>query len=151
MSTPQQHTPVPRIQPRKGFAWLPLEQQLSVVALVALLVLALLPACIDSGRAGSGQLKAALFKPRSVAAALTRLERHYGLHWWTTGSAGEQRLRQQLVLAACGICAVGALAASKAQQPATPATVGTTTPRTYGTAAPIRTRSAVAFLEDDHV
>jgi hypothetical protein len=145
------HTPVPRIQPRKGFAWLPLEQQLSVVALVALLLLALLPACIDSGRAGSGQLKAALFKPRSVAAALTRLERHYGLNW-ITGSAGEQRLRQKLVLAACGICAIGALAASKAQQPAMPATVTTTTPRTYGTAASIRTRAALATrMEDDHV
>ena len=150
MTITQDHTPIPRIQPRKGFAWLPLEQQLSVCTLVALLLLALLPAFIDSGRAGSGQLKAALFTPRSVAAALTRLERHYGLRW-ITGSAGEQRLRQKLLLAAGGICAVGALAAAKAQQPATPAPVGTTTPRAYGTAAPIRTRSAVAFLEDDHV
>ena len=148
MSTPQQHTPVPRIQPRKGCAWLPLEQQFSVVALVALLVLALLPTCIDSGRAGSGQLKAALFKPRSVTAALTRLERHYGLSW-IPGNTGEQRLRQKLVLAACALGTIGAVAGSKAQPPVTRTTV-TTTPRTYGAATPIRARSAVAFLEDHH-
>lgn len=146
MTTPQDRTPIPRIQPRRGFAWLPVEQQLSVVALAGLLVLALLPLLIDSGRAGGGQLRQALLRPRSVAAALTRLERHVSFAWWTEGSAGEQRLRQRLLAACCGVLLLGAGAGWKAQELGTTpptATTPTTTPRQYGRTGQIRARAII--------
>jgi hypothetical protein len=150
MTTAYDRTPVPRIQPRKGFNWLPMEQQLSVFALIGLLILAVLPLLIDSGRAGSGQLKQALSKPRSVSAAFIRLERHYGLAWRTTGSVGEQRLRQKLLALGCGVAVVGALAGWKAQAPVTPTAATTsTTPRIYGDTNAVRACSAVALLEED--
>lgn len=148
MSAPD-HTPIPRIPHRKGFAWLPLEQQLGVFALGALLLLACLPLLIDPGRAASGQLKPALIKPRGVSAALARIERHVGLSWWTEGSAGEQRLRQKLLAVAGGIVLLGGAAGLKAQEPSTPTTT-TTTPRAYGTATTTRARSASTPEEDQH-
>lgn len=150
MTTTQDRTPVPRMQHRKGFARLPLEQQLSVFALVAALMLALLPLLIDSGRAGSGHLKQALLRPRSVSGAIARLERHLSLRWWTAGSAGEQRLRHKLLALSCGIVLAGAAAGSKAQAAPTSATTTTTTsPRQYGTTSPLRARSATN-QEDPH-
>ena len=150
MTVQQDRTPIPRIQHRKGFAWLPLEHQFSVVALVALLVLAFLPLLIDSGRAGGGQLKPAMLTPRSLTGAVSRLERHLSLRWWSAGSAGEQRLRQRLLLGALGLCALGAVVAHKAQAAPTPATTRTTTPRQYGTANPIRARCATTSEKDPH-
>lgn len=151
MTAPQDRTPIPRIQHRKGFAWLPLAHQLSVFALVAALVLACLPLLIDSGRAGGGQLKPAMLRPRSVGGAMTRLERHLSLRWWTTGSTGEQRLRQRLLLGALGLCALGAIASHTAQAAPTPAmTTTTTTPRSYGTTSSIRARSVTTTQEDPH-
>ncbi|HEX6291287.1 MAG TPA: hypothetical protein VFZ66_19040 [Herpetosiphonaceae bacterium] len=146
-------TPIPRIQPRKGFNWLPLEQQMSVFALAALLILAFVPMLIDTGRAGSGRLKQAMLRPRSVAGAVARLDRHYGLAWRTTGSGGEQRIRQTLLAVCCGVLLAGAAAGWKAQEPtaAPSATTApqTTTPRRYGTASQIRARSAVAIHEEE--
>lgn len=144
------HTPIPRIQARRGFAWLPLEQQLSVWALIAALVLAVLPLLIDPGRTASGQLKPSLVKPRSSSAALARIERHVGLRWWTESSAGEQRLRQKLLLVAGGIVLLGGAAGRKAQEPSTPTTT-TTMPRAYGTATTTRARSASTPEEESHV
>jgi hypothetical protein len=145
------HTPVPRVQPRKGFAWLPQQQQLAVVALLALLLLTLLPAFIDSGRAGSGSLKQARSRPPSVAAAITRIQRHYGLAWIMGGSAGERRVRTQIAAISLVIAAGGALAGWKTQQPTTPATANPTTPRIYGDGSPIRARAALTQLaEADH-
>ena len=150
--TPHDHTPIPRVQHRKGFAWLPLEQQLSVFALLAVLLLAVLPLLIDTGRAGGGQLKPALRKPGSMAGAVTRIERHVGLTWWTAGSAGEQRLRQKLFLVAGGLVLAGAAASAKAQAgTTTTTTTTTTTPRTYGNVSAIRARSASTPPEDTHV
>lgn len=146
--TPQDRMPIPRIQPRKGFAWLPLEQQLSMVALSALLVLACLPLLIDPGRAAGGQLKPAMVKPRSVSVALARIERHVSLTWWTAGSDGEQRLRQKLLAVAGGIVLLGGAAGRKAQEPSAPTT--TTTPRVYGDAAVVRARSASTPEEEAH-
>lgn len=151
MTAPQDRTPIPRVQHRKGFAWLPLEHQLSVFALVAALVLACLPLLIDSGRAGGGQLKHAMLRPRSVSGAITRLERHLSLRWWQAGSAGEQRLRQRLLLSALGLCALGAVVSHKAQAaPTTTSPTTTTTPRQYGTTHAIRARSATTREEDSH-
>ena len=144
------HTPIPRIQVRRGFAWLPLEQQLSVCALIAALVVACLPLLIDPGRAASGELKPSLLKPRSVSAALARIERHVSLAWWTAGSAGEQRLRQKLLAVAGGIVLLGGAAGRKAQEPSAPTTSTTTTPHAYGTATTIRARSASTPEEDQH-
>lgn len=144
MTTPQDRTPIPRIQPRRGFAWLPMEQQLSVFALVGLLLLALVPLLIDSGRAGGGQLRQALRKPRSVAAALTRVERHVSLVWWREGRTGEQRLRQKLLALSCGVLLIGAGAGWKAHDSATsPSTTTTTitTPRRYGNGSELRARA----------
>jgi hypothetical protein len=152
MTAPQDRTPIPRVQHRKGFAWLPLEHQLSVFALVAALVLACLPLLIDSGRAGGGQLKHAMLRPRSVTGAVSRLERHLSLRWWQAGSTGEQRLRQRLLLGTLGLCTLGAVVSSKAQAAPTPATSTstTTTPRHYGTTRAIRARSATTSEEESH-
>jgi hypothetical protein len=152
MTTHHDRTPIPRVQPRKGFAWLPMEQQLTVFALVALVILAFVPLAIDSGRAGSGQLKQAMLKPRSISGAMARLERHYEFAWWHAGSAGEQRLRQKLLAVSCGVALLGACAGWMAQAAPTSTTAptGSTTPRIYGNAAPIRARSAIAQGEVEH-
>jgi hypothetical protein len=152
MTAPQDRMPIPRIPHRKGFAWLPLKQQLSVFALMFVLVLAFLPLLIDSGRAGSGQLKPAMLRPRSMGGAITRLERHLSLRWWQAGSAGEQRLRQRLLLGTLGLCALGAVVSYTAQAapPTTSPTTSTTTPRQYGTTSSIRARSATTTEEEPH-
>lgn len=148
MTTPEK-TPLPRIEPRRSFLLLPLPARLSTCAVVAVVLLALFPIWIDGSRATSGQLKQARSKPRSVATALTRLERHYSHTWWTESSPGERRVRQHLLLMTVGVALLGALAGRAAQEPdhVPPAA---TPPYRYGAASVLRARSALASWEDQH-
>jgi len=140
-------TPLPWLGPKKGFTWLPLSEQLVVLAGPALLILALLPMFIDPGRAAQGSLRPALQRPASMQVARQRLARHYHPADWIT-TAGERQLRLRLLALLAGASILGAAAGRAVHQPPTPPAKV----KYYGTqtAKTMRARAALIPQEDDH-
>lgn len=115
----QQHRSLPQVVPQRGFAWLPLAEQVVIISLVGLILATLLPTAIDSARATGGRLGPALHIPTSRLQIRQRLARHYDIQvWMREGSPAERRVRLR-VFAIMGICVLaGAIAGRFAQQPA---------------------------------
>jgi hypothetical protein len=112
-SEPQTTIHLPTMPDRKGFSALSSSEMAASGAILALLVLALLPMMLDSSRMGSGSLKRAMEKPRSVAQASSRLARHYSLVWLST-EGGERRMRLTIVALELGAILGGAAAGQAA-------------------------------------
>ncbi len=139
----QDHIALPRIRPRKGFAWLPLPEQLVTISIGAVLVLALLPLLVEPR--GARSLGHALRRPASARVALTRLEQHYQWAWISTATPAEQALRGRVLALQAGVLLVGAVAGRAAHAGGRPAT----TPIRYGTASRMRARAALDARKDD--
>ncbi len=139
------HIALPRIRPRKGFAWLPLPEQLVTISIGAVLVLALLPLLLEPR--GARSLGHALRRPASATVALRRLEQHYQWAWLGTATPAEQAVRTRVVALQAGVLLLGAVAGRAAHAAGRPAT----TPIRYGTASRMRARAALDAHEDtDH-
>ncbi len=137
------HNALPRIRPRKGFAWLPLPEQLVSISIGAVLALALLPLLLEPR--GARGLQHALRRPASARVALTRLEQHYQWAWISTATPAEQALRGRVLALQAGVLLVGAVAGRAAHAGGRPAT----TPIRYGTASRMRARAALDARKDD--
>ncbi len=141
----QNRVALPRIRPRKGFAWLPLPEQLVTISVVALMLLALLPLLLEPR--GARSLQHALRRPASARIALTRLEQHYQWAWIGTATPAEQVVRTRVLALQAGVVLVGAVAGRAAHAAGRPAT----TPIRYGTASRMRARAALDARKDtDH-
>lgn len=140
----QDRVALPWIRPRRGFAWLPLPEQLVTVSLVALIALALLPALVEPG--GTRSLHQALRRPASPRAAIMRLEQYYQFTWLRPGTATEQALRGRVLAVQAGVLLVGAVAGRAAHA----APRRSTRPIRYGTASHIRARAALDACEDTY-
>ena len=136
------HIALPRIRPRKGFAWLPLPEQLVTISIGAVLALALLPLLLEPR--GARSLQHALRRPASARVALTRLEQHYQWAWLGTATPAEQAVRGRVLALQAGVLLVGAVAGRAAHAAGRPAT----TPIRYGTASRTRARAALDARED---
>ncbi len=136
------HIALPRIRPRKGFAWLPLPEQLVTISIGAVLALALLPLLLEPR--GARSLQHALRRPASARVALTRLEQHYHFAWISTATPAEQAVRGRVLALQAGVVLVGAVAGRAAHAAGRP----TTTPIRYGTASRMRARAALDARED---
>ncbi len=139
----QQQVALPRIRPRKGFAWLPLPEQLVTISIGAVLVLALLPLLLEPR--GARNLQHALRRPQSARIALTRLEQHYQLAWISTATPAEQAVRGRVLALQAGVLLVGAVAGRAAHASGRTST----TPIRYGTASRMRARAALDARKDD--
>ena len=137
------HIAVPRIRPRKGFAWLLLPEQLVTISIGAVLVLALLPLLVEPR--GARSLRHALRRPASARVALMRLEQHYQLMWLGTATPAEQAVRGRVLALQAGVLLIGAVAGRAAHAPRRPST----TPIRYGTASRMRARAALDARKDD--
>jgi len=142
--TMQDRVALPRIRPRKGFAWLPLPEQLVTISIGAVLMLALLPVLLEPR--GAGSLGHALRRPQSARIALTRLEQHYQFAWLDTATPAEQAVRGRVLALQAGVLLVGAVAGRAAHAGGRPAT----TPIRYGTASRMRARAALDARKDEH-
>ncbi len=138
----QDRLAVPRIRPRKGFAWLPLPEQLVTISIGAVLVLALLPLLVEPR--GARTMQQALRRPGSARVALTRLEQHYQLVWISIATPAEQAVRGRVLALQAGALLVGAVAGRAAHAGGRPAT----TPIRYGTASRTRARAALDARKD---
>ncbi len=136
------HIAVPRIRPPKGFAWLPLPEQLVTISIGAVLVLALLPLLLEPR--GARSLQRALRRPASARVALTRLEQHYQFMWLSTATPAEHAVRGRVVALQAGALLVGAVAGCAAHAGGRPAT----TSIRYGTASRTRARAALDAREN---
>jgi len=134
---------LPRIRPRKGFAGLPLPEQLVTISIGAVLVLALLPLLLEPR--GARSLGHALRRPASARVALTRLEQHYQFVWLGTATPAEQAVRGRVLALQAGALLVGAVAGRAAYAGRRPVT----TPIRYGTASRTRARAALDARKDD--
>ena len=140
----QHRTAMPWALPHKGFARLPLSEQLAAGVVIGLALLALLPALVD-GRRGAGSLKAALHRPAGIAGMQIRLARHYASAWWQDGTPAERRVRLRLLLLDLGVIAAGAVAGRVAHADPKPST----RPLQYGAAGRPRARAALHAREED--
>jgi hypothetical protein len=138
----QQQVALPRIRPRKGFAWLPLPEQLVTISIGAVLVLALLPLLLEPR--GARSLQHALRRPASARVALRRLEQHYQFMWLGTATPAEQAVRTRVVALQAGVLLIGAVAGRAAHAAGRPST----TPIRYGTASRTHARAALDARED---
>ena len=139
----QDRIAVPRIRPRKGFAWLPLPEQLVTISIGAVLVVALLPLLVEPR--GSRTMQQALRRPGSARIAFTRLEQHYQWAWISTATPAEQAVRGRVLALQAGVVLVGAVAGRAAHAAGRP----TTTPIRYGTASRMRARAALDARKDE--
>jgi hypothetical protein len=142
MMNMQDRVALPRIRPRKGFAWLPLPKQLVTISIGAVLVLALLPLLVEPR--GTRSLRDALRRPALARVALTRLEQHYQLVWMSTATPAEQAVRGRVLALQAGVLLVGAVAGRAAHAAGRPAT----TPIRYGTTSRMRARAALDARKD---
>ena len=139
----QDRVALPRIRPRKGFAWLPMSEQLVTISVVALMLLALLPLLLEPR--GARSLQQALRRPGSARIALTRLEQQYQFAWLGTATPAEQAVRGRVLALQAGVVLVGAVAGRAAHTAGRPAT----TPIRYGTASRMRARAALDARKDE--
>ncbi len=139
MRAHQPRTTLPWLLPRKGFAWLPLAEQLAVVSLIGVFLLAVLPVVVDPRPVDAGSLLQSLHWPTTTADARGRLERHYSFSWWKEMGSNEWRVRGKLLVITLGTILLGSVAGSVAKRPPRPST----TPLCYGGASTIRTRAAL--------
>jgi len=139
----QEHVALPRIRPRKGFAWLPLPEQLVTISIGAVLALALLPVLLEPH--GARSLQQALRRPASARVALMRLEQHYQFAWIGTATPAEQAVRGRVLALQAGVLLVGAGAGRAAHAPRR----SSATPIRYGTASRMRARAALDARKDD--
>ncbi len=139
----QDRVALPRIRPRRGFAWLPLPEQLVSISLGAVLVVALLPLLLEPR--GARTMQQALRRPQSARVALMRLEQHYQLMWIGTATPAEQAVRGRVLALQAGALLIGAVAGRAAHASGRSAT----TPIRYGTASRMRARAALDARKDD--
>ncbi len=139
----QDRIAVPRIRPRKGFAWLPLPDQLVTISIGAVVVLALLPVLLEPR--GARTMQQALRRPASARVALMRLEHHYQFAWLRSGTAAEHAIRGRGLALQAGVLLIGAVAGRAAHAGGRPST----TPIRYGTASRMRARAALDARKDD--
>jgi hypothetical protein len=135
-------TPMPKVLPRKSFFSLPLAQQGVVYGLLLLLLVALLPAVLDTRRLGRGSFRSALARPTSTAQAIERVVAFYSPSGLAQALAQPSRRNLFLLLLAL----IGGLsyAGSAAQRPAGKMVHK---PRCFGAQATIRARAALANQE----
>ncbi len=138
----QERVALPRVRPRKGFAWLPMSEQLVTISVGALIILALLPILMEPRAART--LEHALRRPTSLRVAMTRLEHHYQFTWLHSGTAREQAIRGRVLALQAGALLVGAAAGRATHAPPR----RSTTSIRYGTASRIRARAALDARED---
>jgi len=139
----QDRVALPRIRPHKGFAWLPLPEQLVTISIGAVLALALLPLLVEPR--GARTIQQALRRPASARIALTRLEQHYQLAWIGTATPVEQAVRGRVLAVQAGALLVGAVAGRAAHSAGRSAT----TSIRYGTASRMRARAALDARKDN--